>query len=118
MNPTRALAIALVTASALAAGTAQASDPYVNATVGGAISPGVYGRIDIGSAPPPPLIYAQPLVIARPRVVVPVQPVYLYVPPGHAKHCHKYNACAQPVYFVRVDDDHRQDHKKQKHKHH
>jgi len=68
--------------------------------------PGVYGRIEIGSAPPPPVLYAQPVVITQPRVVVaqPVQPMYLYVPPGHAKkwdkHCHKYNACARPVYFV------------------
>ena len=33
------------------------------------------------------------------------QPVYLYVPPGHqknwAKHCAHYNACGQPVYFVK-----------------
>jgi hypothetical protein len=32
------------------------------------------------------------------------QPIYLHVPPGHAKdwrkHCSKYNACGQPVYFV------------------
>ena len=32
------------------------------------------------------------------------QPVYMHVPPGHAKdwgkHCRKYNACGQPVYFV------------------
>ena len=33
-----------------------------------------------------------------------VQPIYLHVPPGHAKkwhkHCHKYHACDQPVFFV------------------
>ncbi|ODS90363.1 MAG: hypothetical protein ABS45_16170 [Comamonas sp. SCN 65-56] len=32
------------------------------------------------------------------------QPLYLRVPPGHAKHwskhCHEYGACARPVYFV------------------
>jgi hypothetical protein len=36
-----------------------------------------------------------------------VQPVYLRVPPGHekhwSKHCGKYGACGQPVYFVRED---------------
>ena len=36
---------------------------------------------------------------------VPVQPLYLHVPPGHAKHwrkhCHEYHACNRPVYFVR-----------------
>ena len=67
--------------------------------------PGVYGRIDIGSTPPPPVIYAKPVIIAQPAVVVPAQPMYLYVPPGHQKnwrkHCHRYNACGQPVYFVR-----------------
>jgi hypothetical protein len=67
--------------------------------------PGVYGRIEIGSAPPPPVLYPQPVIIARPAVVVaPQPPMYLYVPPGHAKnwgkHCHKYNACARQVYFV------------------
>ena len=91
----------------LSAGAAQAADAYVNATIGGVISPGVYGRIDIGNAPPPPVVYAQPVIIQRPAVVVQQQPVYLYVPPGHqkkwGKHCRKYNACNQPVYFVNVD---------------
>ena len=67
--------------------------------------PGVYGRIDIGNQPPPAVILTQPVVIVRQATVTPVQPVYLYVPPGHqkkwGKHCAKYNACAQPVYFVR-----------------
>ena len=66
--------------------------------------PGVYGRIDIGNYPPPPVVYAQPMIIARPAVHVVQQPVYLYVPPGHqrkwARHCGAYNACGQPVYFV------------------
>jgi hypothetical protein len=67
--------------------------------------PGVYGHIELGSRPPPPLLYPQPVVIARPAVVMsPPPPMYLYVPPGHAKnwakHCGKYNACARPVYFV------------------
>ena len=46
--------------------------------------PGFYGRIDLGTLAPPP--------------------VYLHVPPGHAKnwskHCHRYQACSQRVYFV------------------
>ena len=51
------------------------------------------------------LIAPQPVVIARPAVVAaPPPPLYLYVPPGHAKnwakHCAKYQACGQPVYFV------------------
>jgi hypothetical protein len=68
--------------------------------------PGFYGRIDIGkvAAPPPALVYQQPVVITQTPVAVRQQPVYMHVPPGHAKnwgkHCGKYNACGQPVYFV------------------
>ena len=53
-----------------AAGTAYAQT-YINATVGGELAPGVYGRVNIGNAPPPPLIYAEPVIIHRPAVVVP-----------------------------------------------
>lgn len=94
----------------LALGLVAASLPafsQTNVGVSVAVSqPGVYGRIDIGNVPQPPaVVYAQPVVIAPPQhVVVQQQPVYLYVPPGHqkkwAKHCHQYNACGQPVYFV------------------
>lgn len=66
--------------------------------------PGVYGRIDIGNVPPPPVVYPQPVVIAPGPVAVYQRPVYLYVPPGHqrdwARHCARYAACGQPVYFV------------------
>jgi len=64
----------------------------------------VYGRIDIGNFPQPQVIYPQPVIIHHPPVAVYQQPVYLYVPPGHQKnwrkHCSRYNACGQPVYFV------------------
>lgn len=87
----------------LAAGGASAQ-AYVNATVDGQIVPGVYGRIQIGNAAPPALIYAEPVIIHRPQVPVQRAPIYMYVPPGHAKnwgkHCARYNACGQPVYFV------------------
>ena len=66
--------------------------------------PGFYGRIDIGALPPPPVIYQQPIVVQQAPTVVAPQPIYLRVPPGHAKnwrkHCSRYNACGQPVYFV------------------
>ena len=72
--------------------------------------PGVYGRIDIGRFPQPQLIAAQPVVVHGPPAVrrgPPVQPVYLWVPPGHRKHwrrhCREYGACGVPVYFVRHD---------------
>ena len=65
--------------------------------------PGVYGRVDIGNRPPP-VVVAQPVVIAPTRVAVVQRPVYFYVPPGHqknwAKHCARYAACGQPAYFV------------------
>jgi hypothetical protein len=104
---TRSLRLLISGATAallLAAAGGAHAQAYINATVGGELAPGVYGRIDIGNAPPPPLIYAEPVIIHRPAVVVPRSPIYLYVPPGHAKnwakHCARYNACSQPVYFV------------------
>lgn len=99
---------ALIVMVSSCGGLAQAATPYATASIEGALSPGVYGRIEIGTAPPPPLVYAQPVTIYRNPVVV-QQPLYLHVPPGHAKkwskHCAKYNACGQPVYFVKVDGD-------------
>src|SRR3546814_17829399 len=64
--------------------------------------PGFYGRLDIGNAPQPRLIYAQPVIIEH--VAVRPAPIYLRVPPGHEKHwaryCGAYHACGRPVYFV------------------
>lgn len=69
--------------------------------------PGVYGGINIGDVPPPALYRAEPVIIAPARVVVERQPVYLYVPPTHEQnwrqYCGRYNACGQPVYFVREE---------------
>ena len=66
--------------------------------------PGVYGRIDIGNLPPPPVVYAQPVVVAPAPIAVYRQPIYLYVPPAHqanwGRYCDHYAACGQPVYFV------------------
>jgi hypothetical protein len=103
MNTPLRAAVAATLLGAAALPTLAAVDVGVGITIR---EPGVYGRIEIGGAPPPPVLYAQPVIIAQPRVVVaqPVQPMYLYVPPGHAKnwgkHCSRYNACARPVYFV------------------
>ena len=57
----------------------------------------------------PAVIEPQPVLVAPPvGVVVPQQPVYLWVPPGHrkhwSKHCYRYNACGVPVYFVGVGE--------------
>jgi hypothetical protein len=87
-----------------AAVSASAADVGVSISVG---QPGFYGQIDIGNVPRPVLIYPQPVVIQPVQVVQPAQPIYLHVPPGHAKnwkkHCQKYNACSRPVYFVQDD---------------
>ena len=90
-------AMAVITVSA----PAFASEVGVSVSVG---QPGFYGRIDIGNAPPPRLVYAEPIVIQPVPMGMVSQPIYLHVPPGHArnwrKHCSRYNACGQPVYFV------------------
>lgn len=80
---------------------ALAADVGVSVSIG---QPGFYGRIDIGNFPPPQVVYAQPVIIQPAPVAVVRQPIYLHVPPGHAKnwskHCNRYAACGQPVYFV------------------
>jgi len=91
--------------AALAAANAAPAWSAVDVGVGITINePGVYGRIEFGSQPPPPVLYPQPVIITRPAVVVQQPPMYLYVPPGHAKdwgkHCQRYNACSRQVYFV------------------
>lgn len=97
---------------------AVASMPAQAAEVGvsiGISQPGVYGRIDIGRFPQPQVVVQQP-VYAYPapppvyrgnrdyRPAPRVEPVYMWVPPGHQKnwrkHCGQYGACGVPVYFV------------------
>lgn len=72
----------------------------VNVTIG---QPGFYGQIILGNAPPPEVIYAQPVIVTPGPMMPP--PIYLRVPPGYERHwrrhCHEYNACGRPVYFVR-----------------
>ena len=87
-------------ALAACASAAFATDVGVSVSV---VQPGVYGRVDIGAAPPP-VVYAQPVIIEQPAVVRYQQPVYLYVPVVQQQHwaqyCGRYGACARPVYFV------------------
>ena len=97
----------LVAVLACGAGSLAHAQVSVNATISGQVVPGVYGQVNIGSSPPPPVVYAQPVIAEAPPVAVaaPVEPIYLHVPPGHARdwhhHCHEYHACNRPVYFVR-----------------
>jgi hypothetical protein len=95
--------LALLAASLSACLSAGAADVGISVQVS---EPGLYGRIDIGRFPQPQVIVAQPVMVAPPYVR-PLQPVYMWVPPGHRKdwrkHCGAYGACGVPVYFV--DDD-------------
>jgi hypothetical protein len=106
------------------AGVGRAGDLGINVILSGQVAPGVYGQVQFGNAAPPPLVYAQPMLIVPQDA--PPPPVYLHVPPGHAKnwgrYCRQYNACNRPVYFVRSaeyepdyerrrhDDDHGRGH--------
>jgi hypothetical protein len=107
-------AIAAVAATLIGSSSAaRAGELNIGVILSGEITPGVYGQVMIGNTPPPPLLYAQPLIVERlPRGVHPT-PVYLHVPPGHARkwarHCHRYNACGRPVYFVRSAEYERDD---------
>jgi hypothetical protein len=115
-------AVALVAVMPLA----HAQNVSVTATITGEIVPGVYGQVVLGNRPRPPLVYARP-VVAVPVVVaepVPMEPIYLHVPPGHAKHwrkhCHEYDACNRPVYFVRsaeYEPGYRPDRRHEEHEH-
>ncbi|HEU4646359.1 MAG TPA: hypothetical protein VFS80_12435 [Burkholderiales bacterium] len=94
------LKLLFVLAAAALLAPAVAQD--IRLSVSGGIAPGVYGRVDIGKHTPP-LVYPRAvLVVGSPK---PPAPVYLHVPPGHArnwsKHCSKYGACNRPVFFVK-----------------
>lgn len=92
-NLIRSLLIAVLFAPVIAA-----AEPLFSVNLG---DPGYFGRIDIGNDLRPRLIYDEPRIIERSSGG---RPLYLHVPPGHAKdwgkHCKHYNACARPVYFV------------------
>ncbi|WP_239189788.1 hypothetical protein [Candidatus Nitrotoga sp. HW29] len=89
-------ALVIITAPALAANVG------VSVNIG---QPGFYGRIDIGNYPQPQLIYSAPVMVQPVPMGTAPQPIYLRVPPGHRKnwrkHCQRYGACGQSVYFVR-----------------
>ncbi len=95
--------ISIVGALLLSAGVSHAGDLDIRVMLSGQVAPGVYGQVQIGNERPPPLVYAQPMLI-EPQAAPP-PPIYLHVPPGHAKnwrkHCREYHACNRPVYFVR-----------------
>jgi hypothetical protein len=97
--------LVLVTALFLSAGAARADHIGVSLTLG---EPGFYGQINIGSAAPPPqVIYSQPVVVQPAPEYVSAPPLYLHVPEGYERHwrrhCGEYNACGRRVFFVRHD---------------
>ncbi len=94
----RLLLAATLTAAIL---PVHAADVGVSVSIG---QPGFYGHIDIngGGYPPPRVLYREPKYVERAAMHRP--PIYLRVPPGHArnwsKHCREYDACGERVYFV------------------
>jgi uncharacterized protein YcfJ len=89
-------------AALLVAAPAFAGDVGVSVRVG---EPGFYGSIDVGGLPPPRLVYTEPMIVTpAPYGAVAPDPIYLRVPPGHARnwrrYCARYDACGRPVYFV------------------
>jgi len=71
----------VIIAILFAAAYSYAEDGGVSIRVG---TSGFYGRVDIGDAPRPVVIYREPIIIHRHRPIV-QEPIYLHVPPGHAK---------------------------------
>lgn len=99
------IATLLMCFGVLASLPAQADDLGINVVLEGEVAPGVYGRVELGKDSHPDIYYPQPVVIIKEPRYSTYQPVYLHVPPGHAKnwgkHCHKYHACERPVYFIK-----------------
>ncbi len=109
MNSRSLFAVSVLLATG--AGASRAGDLDIRVLLMGQVAPGVYGQVQLGNAPPPPVLYTQPMLIeAQPA---PLPPVYLHVPPGHAKHwrqhCQEYHACNRQVYFVRSSEYDRED---------
>ena len=95
--------VLLAAAALLATAPAFAADDGTLASLG---EPGSYGQIqiDAGVFPHPQVLFPKPVVIRQVDVGEAGSPVYMHVPEDHAKnwrkHCQKYNACDQRVFFV------------------
>jgi hypothetical protein len=94
----------VLVAGVLCAGVAQAA---LAASVSISVhQPGVYGRITLGGpVPQVGWVAPQPVIVRPPPVAVVRAPIYLYVPTAHsanwARYCGRYEACGQPVIFVK-----------------
>lgn len=118
------IASLLLSLSALPGLPAMADDLGINVILEGEVAPGVYGRVELGNDSHPDIYYREPMIIVSDSKYARSRPVYLHVPPGHAKnwgkHCSKYRACDRPVYFVRsaeYDEHYSDDHGHDEHKH-
>jgi hypothetical protein len=93
-----AVAVAAVTLISFNS-TVYATDVGVSINIG---QPDFYGRLDPNGYPPPRVIYRQPKAVNRVQINQP--PIYMRVPPKHAKNwsknCRRYNACDERVLFV------------------
>jgi hypothetical protein len=111
--------VATIAVSACAAGFSDACAHSPHVILPDEVGPGVYGIVDVGDGPQPPLLRPQPVTVVRTLRHKALDPVYLHVPPAHAakwsRYCYQYRACHLPVYFVlsseydpgyrRVNDD-------------
>jgi hypothetical protein len=91
----------LLIGAALAVASLSAS-AQVSISIG---QPGFYGRVDLGSYAPPPVVYGPPVLASGGYYNG--APVYLRAPLNHrrnwSRYCNRYNACGQRVLFVRDD---------------
>ena len=91
----------LLIGAALAVASLSAS-AQVSINIG---QPGFYGRVDLGSYAPPPVVYGPPVLASGGYYNG--APVYLRAPLNHrrnwSRYCNRYNACGQRVLFVRDD---------------
>lgn len=101
-----------------------AGDLGINVILSGEVKPGIYGQVQIGNSPRPVVVYEQPKVIVIDKRHRHEEPIYLHVPPGHAKHwdkhCREYHACERRVYFVRsveYEPEYQREHERHNHDH-
>jgi hypothetical protein len=79
--------------------TCSPDSTFAQARIGisvGVNQPGVYGRVQIGDEPTPPVVMQQPIIISQQPVYVERRPIYLYVSPAEQRdwrrYCRRYEA--------------------------
>lgn len=102
------IATLLISAGLLTTLPTWADDWGINVILEGEVTPGVYGRVELGNDSRPDIYYPHPMLVVKDSRYSKYKPAYLHVPPGHAKHwdkhCQKYNACGRPVYFIKSQE--------------